>query len=181
MKIQLKTLSLLLFSIFLASALFAAEATSLYDDWSRKGQVKIHVSEFRPLEGKKADAAGLKTELEKALANRKSIRFAIVPNQADADLVVAGEILDFYWTDHDPVDMLMGGGSAAYDASTIENYARMDASLAVSDKNGRKLWEDKLGATITSKTLTEAESPAKINEDMAKVFVSAAFGKKRTR
>ncbi len=181
MKIQLKILPLSLFLIFSASALFAAEATSLYNDWSRKGQVKIHVSEFKPVEGKKADAAGLKTELENALTNRKSIRFMVVPNKADADLVVGGEILDFYWTDHDPVDMLMGVGSAAYDAATIENYARMDARLEVSDKNGRKLWEDKLGATITSKTLTEAESPAKINEDMGGVFVSAAFGKKRAR
>lgn len=176
----MKTFFLALALFFSSTVAFAAETTNLYGEWSSKGQVKIFVVEPLPAQGKKADVVALKKELEKALQNRKSIRFVIAPDKAAADLVVESQVLDFYWTDHDPVDMLMGAASIAYDAATIENYARMDANFKVSDKNGKKLWEDKLAATLTSKTLTEAESPTKINEEMAKVFVRDVFGKRRS-
>ena len=180
MKIELKPFAVAACLVFSCAAVFAAEA-NLYDQWSHKSQVKICVLDIKPAEGKKADVAGLKKEIEKTLQNRKSIHFVVLPDRAGADIVVEGEVLDFYWTDHDPVDMLMGAGAAAYDAMTIENYARMDAHFKVTDATGKTVWEDKPAATITSKTLTEAESPARINEDMGKVFVSACFGKKRAR
>lgn len=159
----------------------SASKNSLYADLSRAGTVAIHVAE--PVDKSKepkADLPGLKAALEKALTERKSVRFAVQPVETGARLRVNAEVTETIWLKDDPIDMLMGVGGTAMDAAVVEHYARMQAVFTVTDvKSGRALWSEDLKATITSNDVTEANFKQKINERMAEVFVIAAFGKTR--
>ncbi len=161
----------------------AVNNADLSDFLSRKGVVKVYVDAIKDSsKDKKVDAADLKKEVEDALAKRKSIRFEVLPARDQADIAIEGDVSEFFWTDSDPVDMLIGLGGTAMDAATRENYARMRALIRVIDvKGGKTLWEDRVTATITSKTMTADQSVTLINEDMAKVLIREAFGKKRDR
>ena len=156
----------------------AQEAESLY--WRYEGKsVKAHVAEpVDATKDKKIAVTALRTEIEKTLTERKSIRFEIASKET-ADLTVEITVNDYLWTDQDPIDMVMGVGAAAYDAATRENYAKMEAAVTVLDGKGRKLWADKLVATVTDNTMTESDGPTRTNVSMAKIFMKEAFSKKR--
>jgi hypothetical protein len=159
----------------------SAAADSLYPQFSRKGTVKIFVADPSDTSSnKKTDLAVLKKQIEEALAARKSLKFVIMPVREDADVQVEIEIVEYYWTNHDPLDMIMGTAGAAYDAITIENYSRLQATIAVKDtKAGRPLWQDKVRGSVTDKTMTEIEGPKRAGEKLSQEFVIEAFGKKR--
>ncbi|PIW61326.1 MAG: hypothetical protein COW13_03400 [Candidatus Omnitrophica bacterium CG12_big_fil_rev_8_21_14_0_65_50_5] len=133
-------------------------------------------AEEAPAEG--FDAAGLKAALEEAFRGRLSHRFDIVQNEKEADLRVDISVLEYFWTDADPVDMIAGLAGVSYDVLTKENYARLEAIIKLTDgPNGAKLWEEKLKSTITSKTLTKEEAPALSNERLAKMLIRNLFKK----
>ncbi len=160
-----------------------AHADTLYSDFSRRGTVKIHVAPPVDATGKdQILIAEFKKSIEEALAARKSVRFAVVPSESEADVVVESRVTGFSWTDHDPVDMIVGIGAAALDAAKVECYARMNVTFLVKDaKSGRKLWNEALSATVTKAKMSEKESLSLINSDMAKQFVIRAFGKSKGR
>ncbi len=177
-----KTVILLTGLLFLANTGFC-QSESLYPLFNKKPSVRVVVALPTDVtEQKVVNAAGFKKELESALAARKSIRFQMLPSPEGADLTIDVQITEYYWTDHDPVDMLMGVGATAMDAARTENYARLQAVFTVrAAKTQKTLWSDKLMATITGGDLTKENGPAMIAKELGQVFVRSCFGKKRTR
>jgi hypothetical protein len=177
-----KLMSVALTAVLLSVAAPAFSA-NLYETYSRKGHVKIFVEKpTDKTEKKKVNVESLKSAIEKALKERQSVRFDILRSTDEAELVVETEITEFYWTDHDPVDMIMGLGGTAMDVAKVECYARLTANYKVKDgKSGSTLWSDKLKATLTKGGMSEAQSLELIGDDAAKVLMKEAFGKKRSR
>lgn len=168
--------------LLLAAAPVMAQSESLYDGLYRKAEVKIYVAP--PVDStpeKKPDEAGLKTELEKAFTGRASIKFKVVPAKEEADLILETDITEYFWTDHDPVDMVVGLGGLAYDTATVENYVRVQVNTKILEgKTGREIWSKSVIATITDKTMTPETAVGLINSDFAKVLLKEAFSKRRS-
>jgi len=177
---NIKTAALLTGLLFLANTGFC-QPQSLYPLFEKKSLVRVAVALPTDVsEQKSVNAGDVKKELESALAARKSIRFQTLPSPEGADLTIDVQITEYYWTDHDPIDMLVGVGAAAMDAAMVENYARLQAVFTVRDaKTQKTLWNDKLMATITGGTLTKENGPAMIAKEMAQVFIRNCFGKKQ--
>ena len=156
-------------------------AESLYLRFKNYPVVSVLVSDpVNQSQNEKVKAAGLKQAIEKAFLERKSTRFQIASASENADILIETAVTEYYWTNHDPVDMLVGIGATAMDAAVVENYARLQADMIVKDaKKGSVLWRDRLMATITGGKLTEENAPDLINEDLGKVFVRTCFGKKK--
>lgn len=178
----MKTQSAFLAAFFLlCSVSLNAQEANLYEAFSRRASVPIFVA--LPIDSstqKKLDAAGLKAQIEQALSERKSIHFSVVDTPEKAEYILTSDIRDNYWIDHDPVDMIIGVGAAALDAATVECYAFMQGNFEITEaKSARRVWSENLKATTTKKDMSEKDSVALINADMAKVIVSSAFSKKR--
>ena len=159
-------------------------AESLYQELSRKSEVSIYVA--RPVNGSSHaqmnDTEPLRQALEKTLRERKSVHFNVVSDKSRAELTVETRITGYYWTDKDPVDMLMGTASIAMDIAIEEGYVRVDAECTVTEnKSGKTLWRDTLTATVTGKQVTEKDAPGIGSEDLAKNFVRHAFGKSKNK
>lgn len=168
------------FALAAASAQ-AAPAASLYETYSRKGEVTVHVK--TPVDGSgqsRLDPAVFKKQIEEALTGRKSVRFRVVPDPAGAELVVETRIDGYLRTDEDPVDMLVGAAAIAMDAARKEPYVRIEATASVAS-GGRVLWSAPLTATLTGAEAVEATAPEAVGREFAKEFVSGCFGKKRPR
>ncbi len=159
------------------------QSESLYPLFNKKSLVRVVVALPTDVSEQKAvSGVEFKKELENALAARKSIRFQAVQAPDEADLTIDSKITEYYWTDHDPVDMLMGVGATAMDAARVENYARLQAIFVVTDvRTQRVIWTDKLMATMTGSGLTKEDGPVRISQEMAQVFIRTCFGKKRPR
>src|SRR3990167_788870 len=126
-----KTAVLLTALLFLGNTGFC-QSQSLYPLFNKKPLVRVVVALPTDVsEEKLVNASAFKKELESAFAARKSIRFQAVQAPGEADLMIDSEITEYYWTDHDPVDMLMGVGATAMDAAMVENYARLQAIFTV--------------------------------------------------
>ncbi len=180
---RFKTAALLAAAVFFVFTGQSFAADGLYSQFSRKGTVKVFVQDPSDVSAvKKVDLPALKKLIEEALVARKSIQFEVVPAREAAEVAVETEIAEYFWTDHDPVDMIMGAGGAAYDAVTVEHYARIQANMTVKDaKTGRALWKDKVMATVTDAKMPEAEGPKLAGQKLAQDFVADAFGKKKGR
>ncbi len=155
-------------------------AETLYPELSRKAVVKVHIElPADATEKHQVRPEALKAAFETAFAGRKSLKFQVLPSPDGADLRIATKITEFLWTPDDPVDMIVGIGAVAMDAAVREPYARLQAEFTITDGSGRARWKSALKATITKKDMTEAQSLDLITEDMAKVLLREAFGKKR--
>lgn len=159
---------------------------NLYHRLSEKDVVKVYVLDVTDSSGKAvADLKALKQELETALVTRMTLNFELVPKKEAADIVISCDVKEFVWTDSDPIDMVGGIGPLAWDLVNDDNYGRMQAVLTVIDGNGhKKLWEDRLRATITHDTMTESDSVHMLNERLIKIFMMKCFSKnygKKTR
>ena len=156
---------------------------NLYDTLSEKAAVKTYVAEVTDSTGEaKADRVALRKTLEDTLMTRMTINFEIVSKPADADIVVSCDIIEYFWTDKDPVDNITGTVAIAWDAINKQNYARMTAIFTVTDaKDNKVLWEKRIKATITDEFVTADESVGMINRRITKIFMRDAFSKKRGR
>jgi hypothetical protein len=168
----------------LASVFFAfpvqAEPNPLYQELSRGGEVKVYVAPVTDPQGTKLDVTALHQAFEDALKNRKSIRFAIVPTESEAKLVIEPVIKGFVFSETDPVDMLVGVAAIAMDAATIEHFASTEVTVTVREQNGGRVrWNDTVRASITDAAMSEAEAREKILFRAADLFVRSAFGKKK--
>lgn len=165
--------------IYQAQPVFAAPAT-LYNQFGGK-TVKVFVDEIKDsTQNHKVNPADIRARLSEALTGRKSIRFQMVDSPGNADLVIHVDLKDFFWSNHDPVDMIAGLGATAMDVAVVEDYAKLDADFTVTDaRTGKPLWQDRVIATITKKPMSEIESLPLVTEDLAKVFIKQCFGKKR--
>ncbi len=162
---------------------WAGTADSLYEKYSRAAEVKVFVVQPKEVAiSGKIDTAVLKKALEKALSERKSIHFEITQNAAEAALSIEADLQGYYFSEHDPVDMLVGVGMAAMDAAKQDHFVRLEADYRVLDaKGGQVLWKDRLIASITDEKMTEDEAKVMILDRAADVFVRSAFGKKKKR
>lgn len=173
-----KHLSALILTICLiASPVLAAEKNPLYEKLSRGKEVKIHVAVPTDSGASKLDPEAFRKAVEDALRNRKSIRFAPVASEAEAQYVVETDIKGFTYSETDPVDMLAGVGMAAMDAAKQDKFAAVDALMTVRQVSGAVEWKDTVHASLTQETMSEPEARERIPARAAEVFVRGAFGK----
>lgn len=172
-------------SIFLL-AVFAsfsqASSENLFERFEGKS-VKVYVADPTDTsENPRVPALILKKAIMDGLEARKSVRFAIVLDPAQADLRVDSAIKGYFWTDHDPVDMLMGTASIAADAALLQDFARIDVDWSVSDvQKDRILWKGTTSGDITKKPMSEADSIPLVTKDVVKSFIRECFGRRRQR
>lgn len=167
--------------LFFISSVDAAEIGTLYPKFQGK-TVRTYVAEVKDsTKDREADPKLIKAKIEDALKNRKSIHFEITQNIAEAEISVDAKVSEFTWSDHDPVDMLMGVGSAAMDAAVVEDYARLQADVTVMDAKSKKiLWKDRVMGTVTKKPMLRKDSIPLVSESFAKEFIRDCFSKKRS-
>lgn len=162
----------------------ARQEPSLYDNLSRRASVKTYVAPFAAPEKTgdiQTDPAAFKTALEKALTERKSIKFEIVSDKSQADIVIEVAVTDLAWADQDPVDMLAGVGGVAMDAAMNEHYCRLVADVTVTDtKKNAVLWKESVLATVTTNDMQKETFGKFIYDDFSKVLIKKAFGKKKS-
>jgi hypothetical protein len=178
-KIALFVLAL---SFLWAVPLFASTGNaSLYPLFKNK-TVKIHVSEVKDsTKGHEADPKIVRQKIEEALTKRKSVKFEVVTDPSQADLVVNTDVSEFFWTDHDPVDMMMGAATTAYDIAVVEDYARLQADMTVVDNKSKKeLWKEHVMATVTKMKMPLPDSVPEVSEHLAKIFIKDCFSKKHS-
>lgn len=178
MKIKLTFIFAALFLLQFSNA-HALEA-NLFHRFSGK-TVKVFVADVKDLtQTHDLDPVLVKTQIEAGLKVRKSITFQIVPSAEEADLTIETDIVSFSWTDHDPVDMIMGIGATAMDAAVIEDYASMNADVTVTDNRSKKpLWQNRVFATVTKKPMSKTESLPLVAENFVKAFIKDCFSKRR--
>lgn len=182
-----RIVNLFLVLVFITSLLYSGEAYArrrgtILDFFEDKYVIKAYVSDMVNSCGDdKIDVKDLKSGIEKALDSRRSHTFKIVSEETEADIIINTEIVEYLWTEEDPVDMIMGIATVV-DAAVQDNYARMQIVFTVIDaKDGAQLWREKLQSTITNATMTEEESYSMSNENIVKVFIRKLFAKPRRR
>lgn len=165
--------------LFPIASVLAAETGNLYPLFYGK-TVKIHVAEVKDsTKDHETDRKIIKEKLEEALAKRKNIHFQITQDPSEAEIIVNTEVQEFMWTDHDPVDMLIGVVGTVKDIVTVEDYARLQADISMTDtKTHKELWKQRLMATVTKKPMSRKESIPLVTEKFVKVFVRDCFSKR---
>ncbi len=177
----MKKSAIIFVSFFLISlSLATAEPQSLYSQFNGK-VVKVYLGEIKnSSEETSISTDVLRQKLAEALKNRRSVTFEMTDKPENADLSIDVNVRAFMWTDHDPVDMLVGVGAVALDAATIEDYARAEAYVVVSSAKSQKaLWQDSVVSTITKKPMSKADSIPLVTDELAKNFVKQCFKKSR--
>ncbi len=179
-----RTISLI-FVIFLGMSLLAADPADALrktpaEYFKYKDVIKVYIDGIINSSGdSKIDVKDLKGNIEKAFLSRTKYNFDIVKDKRGADIIVTVDVEGFFWTDHDPIDIPSLYGAVA-DAVIQENYARMDALITVNEtKRNRRLWQQKVIATITSSTMTEKESYDMISARIADMFMKELLKTKK--
>ena len=66
------------------------------------------------------------------------------------------------------------------DAATIEDYARLQADVTVTDKHSQTpLWKERVFSTVTKKPMSKVESIPIITKNFVKMFIKDCFSKRR--
>ena len=178
-----KKISLVLAIVFCALLLYAGAAQaglrreSMVEYFDKIGPVAVYIPLIvNTSSDSNVDLEGLKNEIEKALKNRISHTFNIAASEADADIVIDINVTGYYWTEEDPVDMIISPLAAAVDKAKDENYARMEMNVVITEAaTGRVLWRKEVQSTITDDTMTKEASYGMSNERIAKNFVKELF------
>jgi len=189
-----KVLALVLVTAFVFVVFAAKEAEcrrlpNLYKKLSDMHVVKVYVDDIQDSTGEsKADLKHLKDTLENALSSRMTLNFEVVPRKEDADIGIYTDIVEYFWTDNDPIDMVGGVGGIVYDVVTKSDYARMQAVIEVMDeKHNRALWKEQIQATISDfemtpgKSMSEEESVTMANDKLVKIFMRDCFSKNHSK
>lgn len=169
---------ILLIAAFFASLFHFGNAhaarKAITDFFAEKGTTKAFVSDVKNSSGdNNITADEIRTNIEKALTERKSHSFKIVTSEADADILIEVDVTEYFWTENDPVDMVFPPAAAAIDSASAENYARLTANIVVKNaKNGNKIWGEKIRAALTDDTMTKEESYSLIAQRLGKDFVA---------
>ena len=170
--------------IVFSNASSCLEEKNLYNMAKELEEVKVYVADITDSASEvtgsahKPDMESLKSLLQDALAARHSLNFELVFNKEEADFVIHCEIIEFLWTEEDPIDMISGVGPLLMDAMMKESYARMTAKFSVfGNKHDRELWERTIKATVTEQEMSRPDSIYMINERMVEVFMRDCFSK----
>jgi hypothetical protein len=178
---KLLAVTMILVMTFVSSYAYGRSEGSLYSAFEKKKVIKTYVAKITDSgSNKKADLADLKSKIEEALQNRKSLNFDLVSNPADADIVIEMNVKEFLWLEEDPLDHVTGVAPAAWDAINKDNYARLQVNCTVKDAaTGDTLWQNTLKSTVTETVMSEDESIPLVNDHFVKVFIRKCFGKKK--
>lgn len=155
------------------------EEKGVYHLFHKKGEIRTYVDLISNSSGmSEVDTKTLKDAIENALATRLTLSFKLVPDKAEADIVIKCDVIEYTWMDEDPVDAVYGLAAAAIDIMSKDHYARMRAvfSVVAAQKNDL-IWKKELQATITDRNMTREESFAMLDERMVKVFMRDCFSK----
>ena len=180
----------IIFTFTLIAALFSGEIISSaktltwmgYLIKNRKKTISVYVENCtNSTDNKNIDVADLKKRIEHAFLTRMSHKFEIAKKESDADIILKGDIFEYYWTEEDPIDMVYGAGAIAMDVVKKDHYVRMQINFSIFlPDTGRRLWNRRLKATITNPTMTEKQSYDMANERMVEVLMRALFKKPKT-
>jgi hypothetical protein len=142
--------------------------------------IKVYVAEVTDSSGKAGECIPLlKKDMEEMLASRKRIQFVLTQDKKEADIIMACNITEFFWTDIDPVDDITGIGPILLDSVRKENYGRLTGNFMITDaQTGRVLWESKLKATITGNHITPENAAMMLSDRMMDVLTRGAISKK---
>jgi len=163
---------------FFASLFYFGEAHArrkdITDIFDEKGITKACVSDVKNSSGdNNVNVDEIRKNIEKALVERRSHAFEVVTSEASADILIEVDVIEYFWTDKDPVDVVFPPVAAAIDSASVENYARLTANIIVKNaKNGNKMWGDDIRATLTDDTMTKEESYGLIVQRLGKDFVA---------
>ena len=162
---------------------YSARKVNMIEYFDEKGVIEAYVAKVENASGDSSiDENEIKRQIEKALAERRSHSFKIVASEASADISIDVKVTEYFWTEEDPVDMLVTPITIAVDKAKAENYARMQADITVRNaKNGRELWNERVQSTITDDTMTKEEGYGRSYERFAKNFIKKLFRKPRKR
>ena len=154
----------------------------------RNEPIKIFVNEIKNSAGNsKIDTADLRKRLEGAFSERRPNKFdfsgktvqkafEVVKQPAEADIILNSVVIECLFTEEDPIDLIGGAVSLAYDIATTTHYVRMQVVFSVNMvKNRVLLWENKVQATVDHATMTEEESYDIANERIIKVLMKELF------
>jgi hypothetical protein len=149
----------------------------------KKGVTKAYISAVTNSTGdRNVNEKNVKKSIEEALRVRRSHTFEIAKSEASADITVEVDIVEYFWTEKDPVEAVFPPAAAAIDGARDENYARLAANIVVKDaENGKKLWGDKIRSAITDDTMSKKASYGLISKELAKDFVARLCRKPRKR
>ncbi len=158
-----------------------AQPPSLYSRFDGKTLKTYLADPIDQSKGHEMEPSVLKSSIQKALEGRKSVRFTIVETPEEADIRIDTTIQGFFWTNSDPIDVLIGAAAIAIDTAVVEDYASLQALVTITDmKTSRVLWQDQMNASVTKKPMSQVESLPLVSDDFAKGFVIKSFGKKRS-
>ena len=146
--------------------------------------VHVYIGEFINSSGHdRINAGHFRVLLKDAFENRKSANFIVVKTPQEADIVMAGEIIEYDYREIDPLDMAMGFGELLMDHLNENNYAALRIKYIVGDaqKQGRILWSKILHPSITEENIPEETCLEDLLPLAAEQVVSKCFRKPRTR
>ena len=96
-------------------------------------------------------------------------------------MMIRGDLRGFFWTDHDPVDMLIGAAATAMDAAVVEDYASMTGYFEVVDtRSGKILWKAESTGNITKKPMSRQDSVPLVSDELVQSFIKSCFGKSKS-
>ncbi len=121
--------------------------------------------------------------LKNAFENRKSANFIVVKTPQEADISIAGEIIEYEYQEVDPLDMAIGWPALLMDSLAEDNYVALRVKYVVGDaqKQGRILWSKVLHPSITEENIPEATCLDDLLKVAAEQVVSKCFRRPRTR
>ena len=146
--------------------------------------VNVYIGEFINSSGHdRINPGHFKAALKKAFENRKSANFIVVKTAQEADIVIAGEIIEYDYREVDPLDMAMGLPSMLADHMEENNYVALRVKYVVVDpqKRGRILWSKILHPSITEENIPEETCLEDLLPLAADQVVSKCFRKPRIR
>ena len=142
----------------------------------------VYIGEFINSSGHdRINVGHFKADLKKAFENRKSANFIVVKTIQEADISIAGEIIEYDYREVDPLDMAVGWGGMLMDGMEKQNYAALRIKYVVGDaqKKGRILWSKVLHPSITEDNIPEETCLEDLLPVAAKQVVSKCFRRPR--
>jgi len=166
--------------LFYQTAVLAAPSADLAYLVNNKDTIKVYLDGFTNESGQDhVQADAFKKAVEKAIVNRKAVKFEIASAPEASDVRISCVIRKYLYSKNDPVTSCGGPLLLALDAATTENYVEMTADFTVTDsRTGAILWKDSVKSFLKDK-MTPEESVPLVYEKLSRDFLWRSFGKKK--
>lgn len=148
----------------------------------RNKAVQVAIGKFDKKNDVQYSAEDLIKFLTEELTRRFSNKIKIVSTESEADIVIQGNIKEYYYTEKDPIDNLVGSAAIVLDVIKQDSYGRMQAEIIVYNSKTKKTLLDQLVvATVTRSSMTAKESYEVVGRRLAKQVVVKCFGISKNR